>query len=591
MRRLSLFFFLASSPLFAKPMKVFLLAGQSNMQGHAKMETFDYLADDPATKPLLAKMRTAEGNPRVCDHAWISYLSQQGEGNGEVHGQLTAGYGARRSVEKDDGKIGPEFTFGLAMDAAFEEPVLIIKAAWGGKSLFHDFRPPSAGVYPRTAQDIEKQRFLEADSGQYYRWMVEHVRKVLADPGRVCPAYNAKAGAELAGFVWLQGWNDMVNRDVYPEPKKDDPQPRYHQYSQWLGDFIRDLRKDLQAPKLPVVIGVMGVDGTNPNPHIAAFRKAMAAPAALPEFRGNVTAVETAPFWSMELGAIAEKQDKVRQMRHFLNSQHKDHANADGKMTEEQKQAHLKDFEAKLISPAELATWKRGASNQGYHYLGCAKTFALMGEAFAEALLKPVAWEKEEVFGWQLNIHPSLLKNEAKATEDAIKLLREMLREIGDTVPAAAVAELRKVPLYFSPNYKPGHGSAEYHPGADWLRENGRDPAMAKGVEFSNIPQFPAERKRMPNFALHELAHAYHDRVLPGGFAHAEIAAAYQAVKASGSYGKVYAMTNPMEYFAETTEAYFSTNDLFPFTNGELRRHDPPMFQLLSKLWGTPIDQ
>ena len=75
-------------------------------------------------------------------------------------------------------------------------------------------------------------------------------------------------------------------------------------------------------------------------------------------------------------------------MRFYLDSKHKDHANKDGTMTEDQKREHVKEFEAKLISPAEAALWKRGASNAGYHYLGCAKTFALMGKAFAEATLE-----------------------------------------------------------------------------------------------------------------------------------------------------------------------------------------------------------
>ena len=90
----------------------------------------------------------------------------------------------------------------------------------------------------------------------------------------------------------------------------------------------------------------------------------------------------------MELGAIADKKDQVRQMRYYLDSKHKEHANADGHMTEEQKREYVKQYEAKLISPAEVALWNRGASNAGYHYLGCAKTFALMGRAFAETLLK-----------------------------------------------------------------------------------------------------------------------------------------------------------------------------------------------------------
>ena len=78
-------------------------------------------------------------------------------------------------------------------------------------------------------------------------------------------------------------------------------------------------------------------------------------------------------------------------MRYFLDSKHKDHANADGKMSQEQKDEFLKKYEAELISPAEVALWERGASNAGYHYLGCAKTFALMGKGFAEANLKMLA--------------------------------------------------------------------------------------------------------------------------------------------------------------------------------------------------------
>jgi Carbohydrate esterase, sialic acid-specific acetylesterase len=374
-----------------KPLKVFILAGQSNMEGHAKVETFDYIGDDPATAPLLKTMRSADGKPAVCDHVWISYFTGTGEENGEGFGKLTAGYGSRQKPSEDGGKIGPEFTFGLTMDAALDEPVLIIKTAWGGKSLYYDFRSPSAGLYQRTAKDIEKGTNPDAQCGLYYRIMIGHVKRVLGDIKRVCPAYDEKQGFEIAGFVWLQGWNDMVNRDVYPIPKKDDKTPRYADYSRWLADFIRDVRKDVNAPKMPFVIGVMGIGGAKPNEHITAFREAMAAPAALPEFQENVIAVQTAPFWAEELGAIADKKDEVRQMAYLLKSKNKSQANADGSMSEQQQREYLKQFEAKLISPAEVALWERGASNQGYHYLGCAKTFALMGKAFAEATLK--AWK------------------------------------------------------------------------------------------------------------------------------------------------------------------------------------------------------
>ena len=386
----------------AKPLKVFILAGQSNMEGPASIATFDYIGDDPVTAPLLKKMRGADGSPTVCDGAWISYLTGAGEKNFELNGKLTAGYGSMwgQDSTKPGKNIGPEFTFGLAMDAAFDESVLIIKAAWGGKSLHTDFRPPSAGPYELSSfqkenypkqtghgipKDFEKWKVeKEKETGHYYRLMMEHVKKVLADPKRVYPQYDAAQGFEVAGFAWLQGWNDMVDGHVYPGHNKPD---RFALYSDLLGHFIRDVRKDLNVPKMPFVIGVMGVGGAKAGADVVAFREAMTAPSLLPEFAGNVTAVQTAPFWSEELGAIEDKRGKVSQMRHYLDSKHKDHPNSDGHMTDEQKREYLKEFEAKLISPAEVAAWKRGASNAGYHYLGCAKTFALMGKAFAEATL------------------------------------------------------------------------------------------------------------------------------------------------------------------------------------------------------------
>jgi len=386
----------ASALAQSKPLQVFILAGQSNMEGHAKIETFDYLGDDPATVSLLKQMRDSDGKPRVCEGAWISYFTASSDANGEGFGKLTAGYGARRQPDQDGGKIGPEFTFGLTMDAAMEEPVLIIKTAWGGKSLNTDFRPPSAGPYEfnetqlaalqKQGKDLyavkaEKKKW----TGRYYRLMIEHVRHVLGDIKRVCPAYDEKQGYEISGFVWLQGWNDLVDTGTYP--KRDQP-GGYAAYSDVLAHFIRDVRRDLNVPRMPFVIGVLGVGGAKANPQTIEFRKAMAAPTALPEFRDNTVAVETAPFWSEELGAIDDKRGQVRQMGYFLNFRHKNHANADGKMTEKQKREYLEQFEAKLISPAEQALWKRGASNAGYHYLGCAKTFALMGQAFAEANLK-----------------------------------------------------------------------------------------------------------------------------------------------------------------------------------------------------------
>ncbi len=370
------------------PLKVFILVGQSNMEGHAKIETFDYIGDDPATAPLLKKMRDAAGQPRIAEGAWISYLTGMGNENGEGYGKLTSGYGSRRNPTEDGGKIGPEFTFGLTMDEVFEEPILIIKTAWGGKSLYYDFRPPSAGVYPRTSQDIAKQRNLEEGSGHYFRLMIAHIQLVLGDIQRICPDYNPAQGYELAGFVWFQGFNDMVNRDVYPELPRDSTDNRFANYSLWLATLIRDVRQELKAPQMPFVIGVMGVGGEQANEGNLQFREAMTAPALLPEFSGNVVAVPTSPFWDEPLGAIQEKYEQVKQMAHLLRTKNKNHANADGSMNDAEQREFLAKFESELISQPEANLRQRGASNAGYHYLGCAKTFALMGQAFAEAILE-----------------------------------------------------------------------------------------------------------------------------------------------------------------------------------------------------------
>ena len=203
--------------------------------------------------------------------------------------------------------------------------------------------------------------------------------------------------------------------------------------------------------------------------------------------------------------------------------------------------------------------------------------------------------------GWTVLINERLLKEEKDATAKAVELLRIQLQEIVRVVPAPAVANLREVTLWFSPEYPGIQPRAEYHPGAGWLKANGRDPVMVKGVEFTDIRNFESESKRMPNFTLHELAHAFHDRVLPKGFDNPDIKAAYEKAKAGGKYDKVqrrdakgnvrldraYALTNPMEYFAETTEAFFSRNDFFPFTRDELKQHDPEMDGLLERLWAS----
>jgi hypothetical protein len=208
------------------------------------------------------------------------------------------------------------------------------------------------------------------------------VKKVLADPKKYCPAYDPASGYELAGFVWFQGWNDMVDSGVYP----DRGQPGgYDLYSKLLAQFIRDVRGELKSPQLPFVIGVMGVGGpvdpaagprSAPGKH---FREAMAAPAKLPEFKGTVANVLTETYWDPLQDAAVNKRGAVRAQIDKMKKGGRTFARGE-------EQTLADKLVAEACTPAELEALK-GVSNQGYHYLGSAKILGGIGKGFAEAMV------------------------------------------------------------------------------------------------------------------------------------------------------------------------------------------------------------
>ena len=396
-------FFGYSSFLTAAPLKVYILCGQSNMEGHAKVSTIDAMAQDPATAPIRELMVDKNGKPRICDQVWISYFTGGRSGMGEGFGQLTTGYGARSNPTEPSEKFGPELTFGIFIEKALGEPVLIIKTAWGGKSLNTDFRSPSAGPYvfndrqieniKKRGQSLEEVRKSKVEAtGYYYQLMLKHVLRVLGDIKRVYPGYDPKQGYELDGFIWFQGWNDMVDSGTYPQRGQPGG---YNQYTKCMKHFIRDVRKDLKAPDMKFVIGVMGVNGPLDKylsqryvPIHGGFREAMAAAANEPDFEGNVIAVRTAPFWDMRLKEYEDNQNKVKQMAGFLKNKAKGYANADGSMDEKAQKKFIANYKADLISAEDEAYVKTGRSNAAFHYYGSGKTMAQIGKAFADAIKK-----------------------------------------------------------------------------------------------------------------------------------------------------------------------------------------------------------
>jgi hypothetical protein len=205
------------------------------------------------------------------------------------------------------------------------------------------------------------------------------------------------------------------------------------------------------------------------------------------------------------------------------------------------------------------------------------------------------SYRTRKLEGWTVHVHNDLAggsPDDRKLGARTLELLRVKLYEIARVVPDKPLARLREIPIWVEKN-DPRFPCMCYHVSPDWLADHGLDPAKAGAVELANAATFLAWTRDQPWMVLHELAHGYHHRVLTHG--HAELRACYQAALAAKSYESVlhihgqkrraYALNNDQEYFAEATEAFFGTNDFFPFVRAELRAHDPRLFALLQSVW------
>ncbi|GBL27079.1 hypothetical protein EMGBS8_10270 [Verrucomicrobiota bacterium] len=265
-------FGLAASVASAKALQVYILAGQSNMEGQSVVDltgknynegrgTLVEVMARPANAERYAHLRAKDGSWIVRKDVWIRY---QREKQPLLIGELSVGY----AVYGDKHHFGPELQFGHVVGEASRDQVLLIKTAWGGKSLFRDFRPPSAGGVV----------------GPYYVKMLTEVRAALADLKKDFPSYDGSP-VELAGFIWYQGWNDGVN-----------PKTAVPEYEQNLAHLIRDVRKELNAPKLPVIIGELTGPWVDAPKEWTALRQAQANVALMPEFKDTVVFVPTRDF-------------------------------------------------------------------------------------------------------------------------------------------------------------------------------------------------------------------------------------------------------------------------------------------------------
>ncbi|RPF84742.1 MAG: hypothetical protein CBB78_013900 [Roseibacillus sp. TMED18] len=387
-----------TSPAFAdKKLKVFILAGQSNTVGHANQHTLATLyrpgdARDKRLAKLVFKNNSglsakalqeqlergekidvitggisneklkalAEGPEKTAAEAELKKLNKAYDAYTEkvisacvvsdrVHissiadgnkrsGPLTVGFGGNPT------KIGPEFTFGLSMAQKLDGPILLIKTSWGGKSINYDFRPPSAGPY--TLNDKQKEAKNAADirknAGLNWRMMNEAIGEVLKDLKKYHPAYDATAGHEMAGFVWFQGFNDQFS-DEFRENYRD-----------MMVHFIKDVRKEYDTPGMPFVIGVLGTNMTKEGVDKNAVSVAQREAAKAPEFKDNVTSVESYQVYDLGARAVYDK-------------------------------GWAKNF----------AVWRAIGSDRPYHYLGSGTFFARLGDSFATAMAELIGKQKK----------------------------------------------------------------------------------------------------------------------------------------------------------------------------------------------------
>ena len=211
----------------------------------------------------------------------------------------------------------------------------------------------------------------------------------------------------------------------------------------------------------------------------------------------------------------------------------------------------------------------------------------------AKSVFDPTsAYREQDIEGWHVLANEKLLV-ETNLCEQTLKLLAAQLYQIVRVVPSEPLAKLRQIPIWVE------RSSAQfpcmcYHESRDWLSTHGVNPDKTGAVELANPEAFLTWTHDQPWMVLHELAHGYHQRFL--GPDHTGIRRCYEQAKAGKTYESVlringkkdrhYSLNNEKEYFAEATEAFFGTNDFYPFTRAELKEHDPEMFKLLCEVWG-----
>ena len=356
-----------NEPTIGKKVKVFILAGQSNMEGHGQIRSLNHLGQHPQYGYLLEKLKNADGSWKVREDVIITWQARE-----KKSGPLTVGWGSQNH------EIGPELMFGTVMGEKYDEQVLLIKTAWGGKDVFCDFRSPTAGNLTEDEALLLKREQSENNNreiGYYYRKLISEIKEQLMDIDNLVPGYQGQ-GYEISGMAWFQGWNDFCQWHIEIDQKKVGA-GIIENYPKNLSAMFRDLRQDLNVPNMPIVIGEMGIGGydialkakgqeNHEAQAVMNFRQAQQAVAEDKTLR-NVTFVPTAGFWDTRL-------QELRQI-------------SDAYWNEKQKKGISETTENHLPTKELNDEYLDRGGHWYCHYNGSATNYSLVGYALANALI------------------------------------------------------------------------------------------------------------------------------------------------------------------------------------------------------------
>jgi hypothetical protein len=296
---------------------------------------------------------------RIFGHGAIDSSEGTSAIDRSTHGPLSVGYGGSITT------IGPEYGVGIALERHLDAPILLVKCSWGNTSIADAWRTPSLdGVETPTEKASreawnEKMATVAKKEGKEYiprtapektgklSWcwnqVLPQVDKVLADPGKYYPDYDPKVGYEVAGLVWFQGYSD-----------KDNPA-----YGELLAQLIKDFREKVKSPNMPVVCGTLGMVGFKSQAFSEGANLGMLQASQMPDLKGTMDVVNTAPYYPMELDLLKQVRESVEK--------------------------DSPEYEKVMMIQ------KRATSNKGFHYHGSAKCFILMGDAMGRSLANLIA--------------------------------------------------------------------------------------------------------------------------------------------------------------------------------------------------------